>query len=279
MAKESAPAADPAAKLRKQVFIVFGAIIVVGLALAGWYVGFRVLAGAPTSRPTASVDMTPAPAPVVLAKPELTTAARSLLSPVEAKPTAAPVAAKPEPTIPAPPRPSPAETKPPSAPVVAKPVPVPVVAKPAATPAAPPRPSPVAAKPTAAPSAAMPTAVPVASPPIAKEVAARPETAQPAKPALPVKRKDSATPTVPFQRRDLNPHRGDRYLQVAAYGPRSLDAYLKSLEAQGLHPMVAPGPVENIYRILIGPFPNPTALEEARHSIQASGIEPILRSY
>jgi cell division protein FtsN len=43
--------------------------------------------------------------------------------------------------------------------------------------------------------------------------------------------------------------------------------------------VVAPGPVDNIYRILVGPFPNSTALEETRSLIKSSGVEPILRSY
>ena len=77
----------------------------------------------------------------------------------------------------------------------------------------------------------------------------------------------------------MNPRHGDRYLQIAAYGPRSLDEYLRTLEAQGRHPLVAPGPVENIYRILIGPFTSADAMEQARQSIRAAGIEPIVRSY
>jgi hypothetical protein len=61
--KEPARPADQAAKLRKQVFIGFGAIIVVSLALAGWYVGFRVFAGERTPPPAAPAAITAAPTP------------------------------------------------------------------------------------------------------------------------------------------------------------------------------------------------------------------------
>ncbi len=86
-------------------------------------------------------------------------------------------------------------------------------------------------------------------------------------------------PPTKFTRHEASPRAGERYLQIAAFGPKALDGFLKTLEGQGLHPLVAPGPVDNIYRILVGPFPNSTALEEARSLIKASGIEPMLRTY
>jgi cell division septation protein DedD len=166
----------PAAQLRKQVFLQFAAIIALGLALTGWYVGFRIFSERPALRPAV---------------------------PVKRAQIAAPPAAKPVVTIAVPPAPSPVEHKP----------------------------------------------------------------------------VETAVRMQPFTRRDASPRSGERYLQIAAFGPRALDGYLKKLESRGLHPVVAPGPVDSIYRILMGPFPNPTALEEARRSIKASGIEPILRAY
>ena len=171
----------PAAQLRKQVFLQFGAIIALGLALTGWYVGFRIFTGRPALRP--AVPVAPAIQPIV-----------------KRAQIAAPPPAKPVVTLASPP------------PVEHKPV----------------------------------------------ETDARLQ---------------------PFRRRDASPRSGERYLQIAAFGPRALDGYLKKLESRGLHPVVAPGPVDNIYRILMGPFPNPAALEETRRSIKASGIEPILRAY
>jgi sporulation related protein len=207
--KDASPPVDPAAKMRKKVFLEFGAIIALGLALAGWYVGYRVLA--------ARADQPPAPA---------TAPAIVVHTPVPV----APARVVPQPT---------------SAPVESKAADVPAVSAPIATAATP--------------------------------KAATPEIVQAVKAPQLGKRKDSAVQS--FTRRDANPRAGERYLQIAAFGPRALDGFLKTLEGQGLHPVVAPGPVDNIYRILVGPFQNAAALEETRSLIKASGIEPILRAY
>ena len=79
--------------------------------------------------------------------------------------------------------------------------------------------------------------------------------------------------------REIDPQPGQTYLQLAAYGPRALAAYLATLQEQGLHPSVAPGPSPDVFRILIGPFPNTDALERARVIVQSVGIEPIVRTY
>jgi cell division septation protein DedD len=236
------PPVDPAAEMRKKVFVQFGALVALGLALAGWYVGYRVFA-ARASRPPAPeaaiVVHTPVPAPVAITR----------------QPTPPPVA------------PKPAEVPVATAPVASSPVEKPlvgakpVVAKPVAA-------NPVAAKPAVPVSAARVVAAPAASAPGIVKAVKEPQAS---------KRKDSVEQ--PFKRHDASPHSGEKYLQIAAFGPRALDGFLKTLEGQGLRPVVAPGPVDNIYRILVGPFPNSAALEEARSLIRASGIEPILRAY
>jgi hypothetical protein len=184
---------DSAAKLRKKVFLQGGAMIALGLLLAGWYVGYRVYA------------VRSAQAPVLV----------KVIQEVPKKVVVAPQ-----------PAPPPAESKP--VPIPAPVVPVDSVAKP---------------EPPAA----------VNQPP--------------------------PTSHQPFTRHEASPRAGERYLQIAAFGPKALDGFLKTLEGQGLHPLVAPGPVDNIYRILVGPFPNSTALEEARTLIKSSGVEPIPRTY
>jgi hypothetical protein len=222
--KNAAPPAESEAEIRKKVFLQFGAMVVLGLALAGWYVGYRIFA--------AREATPPAPVPIVKA-----------VVPAAVIPTA---------VVP---------------PVAPESKPIPVIAPQ-------PTPPPVESKPADLPAPIAPVA------PIAKPVATKVET--PKQPAIvhqqPIpKRKDS--PAQPFKRHDASPRAGEKYLQIAAFGPRALDGFLKTLEGQGLHPVVAPGPVDNIYRILVGPFPNSTALEETRSLIKSSGVEPILRSY
>jgi len=86
----------------------------------------------------------------------------------------------------------------------------------------------------------------------------------------------SSTLTV---RRNVSPHPGEKYVQVAAFGPKALDSYLRQLESKGLHPLVAPGPADGIHRILIGPYTNPETLEQTRRTLQVVGMDSIVRSY
>ena len=229
VAKEAGPAprgpAPEARKLRKQVFGISGSVIVLGLALAGWYVAYRIGAERGTRASSAPAVTIPVPGAVPAAiQPAPAPPSPAVVSPARA-PVAKIVGTKPVAEVI---RVVDAETKP-----------VPEVA--------------AHAKPV-------------------KQAESATHADAPVRPATPVRR-------VPFERHDANPQHGEKYLQIAAYGPKSLDDYLKRLEAQGRHPLVAPGPAENIFRILVGPFKDADALEQARRSIQAMGIEPILRSY
>jgi len=86
-------------------------------------------------------------------------------------------------------------------------------------------------------------------------------------------------PAAKSARRTVTPHPGEKYVQVAAFGPKALDSYLRQLESKGLHPLVAPGPADGIHRILIGPYTNPETLEQTRRTLQVVGMDSIVRSY
>jgi cell division septation protein DedD len=92
----------------------------------------------------------------------------------------------------------------------------------------------------------------------------------------PGKQMDSATLPV---RRNVTPRPGEKYVQVAAFGPKALEAYLRQLESKGLRPLVAPGPADGIQRILIGPYTNTETLEQTRRTLQVVGMDSIVRSY
>ena len=77
----------------------------------------------------------------------------------------------------------------------------------------------------------------------------------------------------------VDPQSGELYLQLAAMGPNSTNDYLKILDAKGIHPKVAPGPAENLRRILIGPYPDMATLEKEQQELQAAGIEFMARRY
>ncbi|HEY6393068.1 MAG TPA: SPOR domain-containing protein [Bryobacteraceae bacterium] len=112
---------------------------------------------------------------------------------------------------------------------------------------------------------------PVVARPIAAPVVAPVPAAVPT-----VTKQDSAPLPV---RRNVTPHPGEKYVQVAAFGPKALDSYLRQLESKGLHPLVAPGPADGIHRILIGPYTNTETLEQTRRTLQIVGMDSIVRSY
>jgi len=77
----------------------------------------------------------------------------------------------------------------------------------------------------------------------------------------------------------IAPRPGESYLQLAAMGPLATKDYLQELAAKGIHPLIAPGPTDGIYRILMGPYANTTALEQARQALKAAGAKPLVRAY
>ena len=102
--------------------------------------------------------------------------------------------------------------------------------------------------------------------PIVEPVAVGGETAKP-------------TADTPPAWNTVDPKSGELYLQLAAMGPNSTNEYLKMLDAMGIHPRVAPGPSDNLHRLVIGPYPDKSALEKEQQELEAAGIQFIARRY
>lgn len=228
----STPTPEPNAAdvLRKQVYIGFGSIIAVGLAMTALYIGVRLFANAS----------------VRAAAPIVAKATPVVPKPAPAAPKAAPFTATAPPVV----------AKAPT--VVAKAVPdvpkaVPVVAK--AVPA------------KAAPQ--MATAIPTPRPEVKPDVLPPTEHASAA--ALP-----KASAPVP---KLITPQPRERYLQLAALGPSYTERYLPQMRAQGFNVVVAPGPTDGIYRIVVGPFPDRPTLQRQRDVLEAAGIQTMERVY
>jgi cell division septation protein DedD len=104
---------------------------------------------------------------------------------------------------------------------------------------------------------------PIAAAAIAEPVAITPEQPKPA----------------PRTQVSVDPRSGEVYLQLAAMGPRTTGDYIKTLDAKGIHTRIAPGPTQDLYRILIGPYADKAALEKEQQELQAAGIETFVRAY
>jgi hypothetical protein len=109
-------------------------------------------------------------------------------------------------------------------------------------------------------------AEPVAAPLIAETIAVTVETNKP-----------SDIPPPAWN--TVDPQPGELYLQLATMGPNSTNEYLKTLDAIGIHPRVAPGPSENLHRLLMGPYQDKTAFEKQQHELEAAAIEFVARRY
>ena len=77
----------------------------------------------------------------------------------------------------------------------------------------------------------------------------------------------------------VDPQSGELYLQLATMGPNSTNDYLKILDGKGIHPKIAPGPTENLHRLVLGPYADKATREKEQQELEAAGIEFIAHRY
>ena len=133
-----------------------------------------------------------------------------------------------------------------------------------------------AASAIARPVSAVPVAAP--APVIAKPVEVVSVTESVAVAADSAKPETAPVAPAPVWNR-VEPQAGDLYLQLATMGPNSTNEYLQILDAKGIHPQIAPGPSENLHRLVIGPYPDKAALEKEQQELESAGIEFIAHRY
>jgi DedD protein len=119
-----------------------------------------------------------------------------------------------------------------------------------------------AAKPSPAERAAAPaeTAKPAAAP--AKPVPAPPKPAAPA-----------AVSGV------TEPQSGQTYLQVAAVRRADADTLVGELRKKEFPAVVAAGPNETLFRVLVGPLPDSAELNKQRARLKELGFDPLIKRY
>ena len=148
------------------------------------------------------------------------------------------------------------------------------------------RPS-TASQPAPSNAAANPAQEPSAAPAETKP-AAEATTTHPAQPAaVPAKPSPSPKPaeppkpqpSAPVARVTGEPAPGD-YWQVVATSRPDAEIISEALNKKGFHALVAPGPREAIFRVLVGPMKDSAASAQTRADLEASGFKnPIMRKY
>lgn len=75
------------------------------------------------------------------------------------------------------------------------------------------------------------------------------------------------------------PKNGAVYLQMGAVDHGMAMIFVEGLRKHGFDAMAAPGPSEKIFRVLIGPLPNPQAFARAQAEVDAIGLGTFARKY
>jgi cell division septation protein DedD len=75
------------------------------------------------------------------------------------------------------------------------------------------------------------------------------------------------------------PVTGSVYIQMAAVEKPIAAVFAEGLRRHGLQSFVGPGPKENLYRVLIGPLPNPAAYTRAKEELDKMGLTTFGRRY
>ena len=71
----------------------------------------------------------------------------------------------------------------------------------------------------------------------------------------------------------------ETYLQVGASPLEQAQAFAVSLQTVGFPAKLGPGPSAQIYRVLVGPLPDPYALAHTRDLLRRAGYDSLVRRY
>lgn len=75
------------------------------------------------------------------------------------------------------------------------------------------------------------------------------------------------------------PKVGAVYIQMGAVEKGIAVIFTEGLRKRGLSSFVAPGPNDKIFRVLIGPLPDPAAYVRAKEAVDKIGLETFARKY
>jgi cell division septation protein DedD len=131
---------------------------------------------------------------------------------------------------------------------------------------------------TAAPKPVQrPPASPATAPPSpgANPVIEATTSVLPAEPALPIAKRDNKPEPPMF----AEPLPGAVYIQMGAVDKGMAMVFAAGLRRYGFDGFVAPGPNEKIFRVLIGPLPDPDSFRRAKAAVDALDLGTFARRY
>jgi cell division protein FtsN len=75
------------------------------------------------------------------------------------------------------------------------------------------------------------------------------------------------------------PAAGQMYLQVLAVARAEADVLAEVLAKKGFRALVAPGPNEKVFRVLVGPAKDATDAAKLKTELEAAGFKPFIKKY
>jgi cell division septation protein DedD len=81
------------------------------------------------------------------------------------------------------------------------------------------------------------------------------------------------TPTAPAPGEVITPQPGDLYVQVLALAKPEAEVLVDVLSKKGFRAVVAPGPNDRLFRVLVGPAKDAEELTKLRNDVEAAGFK------
>jgi cell division septation protein DedD len=77
----------------------------------------------------------------------------------------------------------------------------------------------------------------------------------------------------------LQPQPGQTFLQVSAVAKAEAEILTELLVKKGFRAVVAPGPTDKLYRVLVGPAKDTADLSRIKGDLEQAGFKSIVRKY
>ena len=134
-------------------------------------------------------------------------------------------------------------------------------------------------KPPAPAPAAMPQVTPAATPATTAPLLSASILVAPAVETQTAAKSSAASPATPGKPLFAEPETGKVYIQMSAVEKGMATILAEGLRSHGFDAFVAPGPSDKIFRVLIGPLPDPEAFRKAKAAVDAIELSTFARKY
>jgi cell division protein FtsN len=124
-----------------------------------------------------------------------------------------------------------------------------------------------------------PSAIPASASPVRREATAESATAERSVPVAPKSETAAQKPIEIPPVTVSQPQIGQTYLQVLAVAKPEAEVLAEVLAKKGFRALVAPGPNDRVFRVLVGPAKDATDTGRLKSDLEAAGFKPFVKKY